>query len=171
MKTLQFFVNQTGKKSSGLPEMFPTSGTDPFWRSLVCGIATKKAKSAESITHQQNLFNQAEETMFNVLTRSVKRSGERGEWLAYGLSPSSLPSLKGAIYSSTRTAWTKKANQKLYQNYRPIRYISHPSEVIMKVVLNRLETKPVNCYRTGWIHSRKKNHKNIFNCVKCLQRQ
>ena len=57
--------------------MFPTSGTDPFRRSLVCSIATNKAKSAESIMYQQNLFNQAEETMFNVLTRSVARSGEK----------------------------------------------------------------------------------------------
>ena len=36
----------------------------------------KKAKSAESIIYQQNLFNQAEETMFNVLTRYVARSEE-----------------------------------------------------------------------------------------------
>ena len=39
-------------------------------------LQRKKAKSAESIIYQQNLFSKAEETMFKVLTRSVARSGE-----------------------------------------------------------------------------------------------
>ena len=56
--------------------MFPTSGTDLLCRSVVCSLATKKGKSAESIIYQQNLFKQAEETMFNVLTISVTSSGE-----------------------------------------------------------------------------------------------
>ena len=36
----------------------------------------------------------------------------------------------------------KKNNLQLYKNYRTIRLLSHPSKVIMKVILNRIKAQP-----------------------------
>ena len=35
----------------------------------------------------------------------------------------------------------EKNNPQLYQNYRTIRFLSHPSKVIMKVILHRLKAQ------------------------------
>ena len=37
--------------------------------------------------------------------------------------------------------WPKKGNQELCQNYNPISLISHSYKVMLKVVLNRLESQ------------------------------
>ena len=83
------------------------------------------------------------------------------------------------------TTWTqslvirlpKKGNLQLYQNYRTISPISHPSKVILKIILNRLQSQAEEIIaeeQTGFRAGRSTTEQ-IFNlrifCEKYLQHQ
>ncbi|GFO29502.1 endonuclease-reverse transcriptase [Plakobranchus ocellatus] len=44
----------------------------------------------------------------------------------------------------------KKGNLKLCQNYRTISLISHPSKVMLRVILNRLKPEAEKIFEVGW---------------------
>ena len=83
------------------------------------------------------------------------------------------------------TTWTqslvitlpKKVNLQLYQNYRTVSLIIHPSKVMLKIILNRLQPQAEDiiaeekaCFRAG-----RSTREQIFSlrilCVKYLQHQ
>ena len=102
--------------------------------------------------------------MIVILTSTCNKIWKTGEWL---------------------TTWTqsqvitvpKKGNLQLYQNYRTISLISHPSKVMLKIVLNRLQSQAEEIiaeeqagFRVG-----RSTTEQIFNlrilCEKHLQHQ
>ena len=102
--------------------------------------------------------------MIDILTTICNKIWKTGEW---------------------PTTWTqslaitlpKKGNLQLCQNYRTVRLISHPSKVMLKIILNRLQPQAEEiiaeeqaCFRAG-----RSTTKQIFNlrilCKKYLQHQ
>ena len=88
--------------------------------------ALKKWSLQELIVYLQNLFQQAgSQSMIDVLTKISNKIWKTGQW---------------------PTPWTQsliitllKSNLQLRQNYRTISLISHPSKVMLRVLLNRLK--------------------------------
>ena len=83
------------------------------------------------------------------------------------------------------TTWTqslvitipKKGNLQLCQNYRTIRFISHPSKVMLKIILNRLQpqAEEIIAEEQAGFRARRSTNEQIFNlrilCEKYLQHQ
>ena len=90
--------------------------------------------------------------MIDILTTICNKIWKTGEWL---------------------TTWTqslvitlpKKGNLQLCQNYRTISLISHPSKVMLKIILNRLQPQAEEIIAgANWFQSRKEHHRTkIFN--------
>ena len=53
----------------------------------------------------------------------------------------------------------KKSNLQLCQNYRTISLISHPSKVMLKIIINRLQPQADYCRRASRFQSRKEHHR------------
>jgi len=88
----------------------------------------KKGKSAGVDNIPAELIQGGGETAITILTQICNKIWETGEW---------------------PTSWTKslvitlpkKGNLQQCQNYRTISLISHPSKVMLKIILNRLKTQ------------------------------
>ena len=88
--------------------------------------ALKMGKSAGMDNIPAQLVQAGGEAMIDILTAICNKIWRTGEW---------------------PTTWTqslvntlpKKGNLQLYQNYRTISLISHPSKVMLKIILNRLQ--------------------------------
>ena len=88
--------------------------------------ALKMGKSADVDNKPAELVQVGGEAMIDILTSICNKVWKRGKW---------------------PTTWTqsllitlpKKGNLQLCQNYRTISIISHPSKVLLKVILNRLQ--------------------------------
>ena len=88
--------------------------------------ALKMRKSASVDNIPAELVQAGGEAMINILTTICNKIWKTGVWL---------------------TTWTqslfitlpKKGNLQLCQNYRTISLISHPSKVMLKIILNRLQ--------------------------------
>ena len=71
----------------------------------------------------------------------------------------------------------KKGNLQLYQNYRTISLISHPSKVMLRVILNRLKPQAEEIFaeEQAGVKARRSTTEQIFNltilCEKYLQHQ
>ena len=86
----------------------------------------KKGKSAGVYNVPVELVQAAGDAMIDALTTIYNKIWQTGEW---------------------PTSWTqslvitlpKKGNLQQYQNYRTISLISHPSKVMLKIILNRLK--------------------------------
>ena len=89
-------------------------------------LSLKKGKSAGVDNIPAKLVQAGEEDVITALTTVCNKIWQTGEW---------------------PTPWTqslvitlpKKGNLKQCQNYRTISLISHPSKVMLKVILNRLK--------------------------------
>ena len=88
--------------------------------------ALKMGKSTGADNIPAELVQAGGEAMIDILTSICNKIWKTGEWL---------------------TTWTqslvitlsKKGNLQLCQNYRTISLISHPSKVMLKIILNRLQ--------------------------------
>ena len=85
--------------------------------------------------------------MIDILTSICNKIWKTGEW---------------------PTTWTQsllitlpeKGNLQLCRNYRTISLITHPSNVMLKIILNRLQPQ---AERASWFKSRKEHHRtNIY---------
>ena len=102
------------------------------------------------------------EAMIDILTAICNKIWKTGEW---------------------PTTWTqslvitlpKKGNLQLCQNYRTISLISHPSKVMLKIILNRLQpqAEEINAEEQAGFRARRSTTEQIFNlrilCEKYLQ--
>ena len=124
----------------------------------------KKGKSAGVDNIPSELVQAGGEAMIDMLLIICNKIWQTGEW---------------------PTPWTqcliitlpKKANLQLCQNYRTISLISHPSKVMLRILLNRLEPRAEDIIkeeRAGFRAGRSRNEQN-FNlrilCEKYLQNQ
>ena len=102
--------------------------------------------------------------MMDILTAICNKIWKTGEW---------------------QTTWTqslvitlpKKGNLQLCQNYRTINLISHPSKVMLKIILNRLQpqAEEIIAEEQAGFRARRSTTEQIFNlrilCKKYLQHQ
>ena len=107
---------------------------------------------------------QAGEAMIDILTAICNKIWKTGEW---------------------PTTWTqslcitlpKKDNLQLCQNYRTISLISHPSKVMLKIILNRVQpqAEEIIAEEQAGFRARRSTTEQIFNlrilCEKYLQHQ
>ena len=85
----------------------------------------KKGKSAGVDNVLAELIQQGGEAMVNALLIICNKIWRRGEW--------PTPCTQSLVI-----AFPKNGNLQLCQNYRTISPISHPSKVMLKIILNRL---------------------------------
>ena len=90
----------------------------------------KKGKSAEVDNIPEELLQQGREAMVNALLIIYYKIWWTGEW------PTSWT-------QSLVIALPKNGKLQLCQNYRTISLISHPSKVMLKIILNRLKPEAV----------------------------
>ena len=88
--------------------------------------ALKTGKSAGVDNTPAELVKSGREAMIDILTSICNKIWKTGEW----------PTTR--IQSLVITL-PKKGNLQLCQNYRTISLISHPSKVMLKIILNRLQ--------------------------------
>ena len=135
--------------------------------------ALKMGKSAGVDNIPAELVQAGGEAMIDILTTICNKIWNTGEW---------------------PTIWTqslvitlpKKCNLQLCQNYRTISLISHPSKVMLKIILNRLQPQAGDhCRRASRFQSRMEHHRtNIQSqdplreilaasaeCLPCLHRR
>ena len=124
----------------------------------------KKGKSAGVDNIPAELFQQGGEAMVNVLLAICNKVWRTGEW---------------------PTPWTqslvitlpKNGNLQLCQNYRTISLISHPSKVMLKIILNRLkpETEKIIAEEQAGFRPGRSTTEQIFSlrilCERYLQHQ
>ena len=90
--------------------------------------ALKKGKSARVDNISAQLVQAGGEDMIDILTSICDKIWKTGEW------PTTLT-------QSLVITHSKKGNLQLCQNYRTTSLISHPSKVMLKIVLNRLQSQ------------------------------
>ena len=124
----------------------------------------KKEKSAGVNNIQAELVQACEEDVITTLKTICNKIWQTGEW---------------------PTPWTQsivitlptKGNLQQYQNYRTISLISHPSKVILKVILNRLkpQAEKIIAEEQAGFRAGRSTTAQIFNlrilCEKYLQHQ
>ena len=105
----------------------PEEDLKPIIREEVeIGVAAlKKGKSAGVDNIPAELVQAGEESMIDALTKICDKIWKTGEW--------PTPRTQSLIITLS-----KKGNLQLCQNYRTISTISHPSKVMLKVILNRV---------------------------------
>ena len=126
--------------------------------------ALKVGKSAGVDNIPAELVQAGRETMIDILTSICNKIWKTGEW------PTTWT-------QSLVITFPKKGNLQLCQAYRTISLISHPSKVLLKIILNRLQPQAEEifaekqaCFRAG-----RSTKEQIFNlsilCKKYLQHQ
>ena len=113
--------------------------------------ALKMGKSA-SVDNIPAELVQAGDAMIDILTTICNQIWKTGEW---------------------PTTWTqslvitlpKKSNLQLCQNYRTISLISHPSKVMLKIILNRLQpqAEEIMAEEQAGFRAGRKTTEQIFN--------
>ena len=102
--------------------------------------------------------------MTNILTAICNKIWQTGDW--------PTPWTQSMVITLT-----KKGNLQLCQNYRTISLISHPSKVMLKVILNRLKPQAENIIakEQAGFRAGHRTTEQIFNlrilCKKYLQHQ
>ena len=158
-------------KTNGNPEVLnvpPASNVDkyPILRDEVeqAVKSLKHGKSAGVDNIPSELVNSGGEAMIDALTVICNKIWETGEW---------------------PTSWTqsliitlpKKGNLQQCQNYRTISLISHPSKVMLKILLNRLkpESEEIIAEEQAGFRAGRSTIEQIFNlrlvCEKYQQHQ
>ena len=126
--------------------------------------ALKMGKSAGMDSIPAQLVQAGGEAMIDILTAICNKIWRTGEW---------------------PTTWTqslvitlpKKGNLQLCQNYRTISLISHPSKVMLKIILNRLQpqAEEIIAEEQAGFRAGRNTTEQIFNlrilCEKYLQHQ
>ena len=126
--------------------------------------ALKKGKLAGVDNIPAELVQTGREAMIDILTAICNKIWKTGEW---------------------PTTWTqslvitlpKKGNLQLCQNYRTISLISHPSKVMLKIILNRLQpqAEEIIAEEQAGFRAGRSTTEQIFNlrilCEKYLQHQ
>ena len=122
----------------------------------------KKGKSAGIDNIPAELVQAGGEALITTLTTICNTIWQSGEW---------------------PTPWTliitlpKKGNLQMYQNYRTISLISHPSKVTLKILLNRLkpQAEEIIAEEQAGFRAGRSTSEQIFNlrilCEKHLQHQ
>ena len=143
---------------SNLPEIFticiyqlPDEDHHPILREEVEAVvkALEMGKSA-GVTNIPAELVQAGEAMIDILTTICNKIWKTGEW---------------------PTTWTqslvitlpKKGNLQLCQNYRTISLISHPSKVMLKIILNRLQPEEIIAEEQAGFRAGRSTTEQIFN--------
>ena len=158
-------------RATGDPEVLnvpPATNNDshPILREEVeAAVKTlKKGKSAGVDNIQAEIVLAGGEAMISVLLIICNKIWQTGEW---------------------PTQWTqslvitlpKKGNLQLCQNYRTISLISHPSKVVLKIILNRLKpaAEKIIAEEKAGFRPGRSTTEQIFNlrilCERCLQHQ
>ena len=114
--------------------------------------ALKMRKSAGVDNIPAELVQAGGEAMIDILTAICNKIWKTGEW---------------------PTTWTqsliitlrKKGNLQLFQNYRTISLISHPSKVMLEIILNRLQqqAEEIIAGEQAGFRAGKNNPEQIFN--------
>ena len=124
----------------------------------------KKGKSAGVDNIPAELVQAGGEDVITALTTICNKIWQTGEW--------PKPWTQSLVITLP-----KKGNLQQCQNYRTIRLISHPSKVMLKVVLNRLQpqTEKIITEEQAGFRAGKSTTEQIFNlrilCQKYLQHQ
>ena len=125
-------------------------------------VMLKMGKSSGVDNIQAELVQAGGEAMIDILTTICNKIWKTGEW---------------------PTTWThslvitlpKKGNLQLCQNYRTISLISHPSKVMLKIILNRLQPQAEEIIAEAGFRAGRSTTEPIFNlrilCEKYLQHQ
>ena len=124
----------------------------------------KKGKSAGVDNIPSELVHAEGEAMIDMLLITCNKIWQTGEWPA--------PWTQSLI-----TTLPKKGNLQLCQNYLTISLISHPSKVMLRILLNRLKQQAEEIIKEEQAGFRvgMSTTEQIFNlrilCEKCLQHQ
>ena len=124
----------------------------------------KKGKSAGIDNIPAELVQAGGESMIDTLTKICNKIWQTGEW--------PTPWTQSLIITLP-----KKGNLQLCQNYRTISLISHPSKVMLKIILNRLkpQAEEILAEEQAGFRSGRSTVEQIFNlrllCEKHLQHQ
>ena len=126
--------------------------------------ALKIGKLASVDNIPAELVQAGAEAVIDILTSICNKIWKTGEW-----STTSTQSLVITL--------PKKGNLQLCQNYRTISLISHPSKVMLKIILNRLQSQAeeINAEEQAGFRAGRSTTEQIFNlrilCEKYLQYQ
>ena len=106
--------------------------------------ALKMGKSAGVDNRQGELVQAEGEAVIDILTSICNKIWKTGKW-------------PNTWTESLVITLTKKGNLQLCKNYRTISLINHPSKVMLKVILNRLQPQAEEIRASGF-QSRKEEH-------------
>ena len=126
--------------------------------------ALKMGKSAGVDNIPAELVQAGGEAMIDILTAICNKIWKTGEWPTTWTQPLVI-------------RLSKKGNLQLCQNYRTISLISHPSMVMLKIILNRLQpqAEEIIAEEQASVRARRSTTELIFNirifCEKYLQHQ
>ena len=126
--------------------------------------ALKLGKSAGVDNITAELIQAGGEAMIDILTSVCNKIWKTGEW----------PTTWG---QSLIITLPKKGNLQLCQNYRTVSLISHPSKVMLKIILNRLQpqAEEIIAEEQAGFRAGRSTTEQIFNlmilCEKYLQNQ
>ena len=124
----------------------------------------KKGKSAGVDNILAELLQQGRESVVNALFIICNKIWRTGEW--------PTPWTQSLVIALPKTG-----NLQLCQNYRTISLISHPSKVMLKIILNRLkpEAEKIIAEEQAGFRPGPSTTEQIFNlrilCERCLQHQ
>ena len=124
----------------------------------------KKGKPAEVDNIPAKLVQAGGEEVITALTTTCNKIWQTGEWAT-------------PWTQSLAIALPKKGNLQQCQNYRTISLISHPSKVMLKIILNRLEEQgeKIIAEKQAGFRAGRSTTEQIFNlrilCEKYLQHQ
>ena len=144
----------------------PITPTTPFLREEVEAAVKllKKGKSAGVDNIPAGLLQQGGEAMVNALQIICNKIWRTGEW--------PTPWTQSLVI-----ALPKKGNRQLCQNYRTISLISHPSKVMLKIILNHMkpEAEKIIAEEQAGFRPGRSTTEQIFNlrilCERYLQHQ
>ena len=117
----------------------------------------KKRKSAGVDNIPTELVEAGEEGVITALTTICKKIWQTGEW--------STPWTQSLVITLP-----KKGNLQQFQNYRTISLISHPSKVMLKIILNRLKPqaeKIIAEEQAGFRAGRSTTEQTFNLCILC----
>ena len=111
-------------------------------------LSLKKGKPAGVDNIPAELVQAGGEDVIAALTTICNKIWQTGEWLT--------PWTQSSVITLP-----KKCNLQQCQNYRTVSLISHPSRVMLKIILNRLKPQPekIIAEETGRLQSRKEHHR------------
>ena len=144
----------------------PDEEHPPFLREGVEAAvkALRKGKSAGVDNIPAELVQAGGEAMIDILTPICNKIWKTGEWLTTWI-------------QSLVTTLPKKGNWQLYQNYKTTSLISHPSKVMLKIILSRIQPQAEEIiaeeqagFRAGWSTTEQICNRRIL-CEKYLQHQ